>query len=392
MDRAVKSFRAARDEAISAFPEVEEKAKELRRIKENVLENINNYIDKVEIAVKRAHGHFHFAKDSDEANKIIANIVGSDKLVLKAKSITSEELLLNDYLEKNNNTVYETDLGEFIVQLLKSRPMHILAPAVNIPREKVKEIFSKLAGRDLPTDPTTLSKYAREFLRDKFFKADVGISGANAITSDTGTLFLIENEGNIRLATAAPRVHIALVGVEKILPTLTTGMLMLEVVMRYAGYLSTSYVSLISGPSKTGDIEKVKVYGAHGPEEFHVVMLDNGRIKASQDKDLREFLLCLRCGACMYECPVFSVTSGEWGYRYMGGIGVPWTAYVSGGLKKAAMTSYTCTMCGRCVRHCPMSINTPHLVQRVREDVKNAQYLPPFVTSMLEGLLDKGHL
>ena len=336
------------------------------------------------------HGNFHYAKDKEEALNVLRSITGTGKTIVKGKSITSEEIDMNENLEKWGNTVYETDLGEFIVQSLKSRPMHILAPAVNIPKEKVAELFSKIANKDLPPDPKKLTEFAREYLRDKFMEADIGISGANAITADTGSVFLFENEGNIRFATNAPDVHVVFAGIEKILPTLSDGFRLLEVVSRYAGYLAMTYVSIVSGPSKTGDIEKTIVYGAHGPREFHVILYDNGRRKVAEDPELAPILRCVRCGACMYECAIYPITTGYWGYKYMGGIGIPWTAYISGGLEKAAPMAFTCTLCGRCVDYCPMEIDTPEIVIKLREQLNKKGLIPPFIKSMVETVMKDG--
>ena len=177
---------------------------------------------------------------------------------------------------------------------------------------------------------------ARELLREKFFKADVGISGANVIAADTGALFLIENEGNIRLATSAPPIHIALIGMEKVVSNLGDAFKVAEVTWRYANYTVPAYVSMISGPSKTGDIEKVITYGAHGPKEFHVIFLDGGRIELAKNPILRQALYCLRCGGCLYECPVFGVTAGHFGDKYFAGIGAVWAAMLSDNREKGA--------------------------------------------------------
>lgn len=341
-------------------------------------------------AVEKNHGKAYYAETIDEALEIIRKIGGKGKTVVKAKSITSEELHINKYLEKWGNKVYETDLGEFIIQQIESRPMHILAPAVNISRERVAEIFSRIAGKELPPDIPKLVRFAREFLREKYFEADIGISGANAITADTGSVFLLENEGNIRFVTNAPPVHIAIVGIEKILPNLRDGMLLTEIVARYAGYTAMSYVSIISGPSKTGDIEKTVVYGAHGPEEFHVIFLDNGRKEAAKEEIIRQALRCVRCGVCMYECPVYAITTGYWGYIYMGGIGIPWTAYVAGGFTQAAPMAFTCIACNRCKIHCPMDIDTGEIVLRIREILREKNFDMPFlIRSMNRAIVDE---
>jgi len=206
----------------------------------------------------------------------------------------------------------------------------------------------------------------REFLREKYFTADVGISGANVVAADTGQIVIIENEGNVRLCTGAPPVHIVLVGIEKLVPSFLDSMKVAEVTWRYAQYASPSYVNIISGPSKTGDIEKVTTYGAHGPKEFYVIFVDNGRSEMLKDPTCRQALSCLRCGGCMYECPVFQVTAGHYGRTYLSGIGSVWTSFVDGGVEEAAPMLYTCLRCGRCVERCPMKIEVPTMVGELR--------------------------
>lgn len=388
--KAVKSFRENRDKALKQFPHVEEQRKILMEKKEQVLTHLDEMIDKFRTSAGRMGVKVHMAETVQQGQHIIAEIVGSKKLIVKGKSITSEELEINHILEETGNEVYETDLGEFIVQLLHGKPMHLLAPAVNVPKERVAQLFSELAGRVLPPDPSELTQFARDFLREKFFKADIGMSGANAVTADTGSIFLIENEGNIRFATNAPPVHIAVVGLEKILPTLADGNLLAEVAPRYAGYLAPSYISVISGPSKTGDIEKVIIWGVHGPREVHVVLLDNGRREVAKDPELRQMLYCIRCGACMYECAVYPIVSGHWGHTYMGGIGIPWTALIAGGWKVAAPMAYTCTLCGRCQEFCPMEIGTPEIVERLRQEMAKRGYLPDYVKEMAQRVVTSG--
>jgi L-lactate dehydrogenase complex protein LldG len=256
-------------------------------------------------------------------------------------------------------------MGELIVQLRGEGPMHILAPAVHVPKENVAKLFSKVMGKEVLPDIELEVAAAREFLRQRFVDADIGISGANIVSADTGSLLLIENEGNVRLATGLPSVHIAIVGIEKLVATLAESFKVAEVTWRYAGYAVPSYVNLISGPSKTGDIEKTTTYGAHGPKEMHVVFVDNGRSEVAKDPVLREALYCLRCGGCMYECPVFALVGGKFGYKYFIGYGAAWTAYVAS-LARAAPVAYTCLRCGRCIERCPMKIDTGSIVSHIR--------------------------
>jgi L-lactate dehydrogenase complex protein LldG len=318
-------------------------------------------------AVEDNKGKAYIARTVEDALKIVDSLVGTGKLIVKGKSMTGEEIGLREHLEEHGNEVYETDLGEFIIQKLGSRPMHILSPAIHVPKEDVAALFSKITGKELPADIGTLVATARNLLREQYFKADIGMSGANVVAAETGTLFIIENEGNIRLATGAPPVHIALIGMEKLVPTLGDAYKVAEVTWRYANYTVPSYVSLVSGPSKTGDIEKVTTYGAHGPGELHVIFLDGGRTRLAKHPRLMQALYCLRCGGCLYECPVFAVTAGHFGDKYFAGIGAVWAAIVNEDYAKAAAIAYTCLTCGRCRERCPVKIDVPEMVLELRK-------------------------
>jgi iron-sulfur cluster protein len=367
LSRAVKAYRANVDKALKEFPQTVKLAEEVRGIKENAIAHMEELVGQACKAIEANHGKAYIAKTADDALNIIGGLVGTGKLIVKAKSMTSEEICLREHLEEKGNEVYETDLGEFIVQKLGSRPMHILAPAVHVPKEDVAKLLSEITGEDLPADVEVLVATARKLLREKFFNADIGISGANVVAAETGSLFLIENEGNIRLATAVPPVHIALVGMEKLVPTLSEAWKVAEVTWRYANYTIPQYISVVSGPSCTGDIEKVTTYGAHGPREFHVIFLDGGRMELAKNPELSQLLYCLRCGGCLYECPVFGVTAGHFGDKYFAGIGAVWAAMISGDKEKAAALAYTCLTCGRCKVRCPMAIDVPEMVVELRK-------------------------
>lgn len=388
--RAIKSFRTNRDKAIQLYPEVEEKRRKLMEAKEYALTHLDDMIKMTMESFETMKGYAYYAKTVNDASKIFDEIIGSGKLIVKSKSITSEELDLNEHLEKQGNTVYETDLGEFIIQKLGIKPMHILTPAIHIPKEKVAELFSKIVNKKLPPNIELLVSVARKLLREKFFKADIGISGANAVSASTGSIFIVENEGNARFVTNAPPIYIALAGIEKIVPSLIDGMLLVEVVSRYASYYAPSFVSIISGPSKTGDIEKVQVYGVHGPKEVHLILLDNGRSKLAKDPLFRQVLYCIRCGSCLYECPVYALTAGYYGHKYFGGVGAIWTAFIAGGLEKAAPIAYTCTLCGRCVKACPMEIDVPKMILKLRKILSEKGYVPNYVKTMIKNILTTG--
>ncbi|MFC1871930.1 LUD domain-containing protein [Chloroflexota bacterium] len=363
LSRAIKSYRANVDKALTKFPHTIKLAEEVREIKEKAIGEMERLVEKAAESVVENHGKAYIARTAEDALNIIGGLMGEDKLIVKAKSMTGEEIELREYLEAQGHEVYETDLGEFILQKLGQKPMHILAPAVHVPKEDVARLFSEITGEDLPPeDIERLVMTARKLLREKYFQADIGMSGANVFAADTGTMFLIENEGNIRLATGAPPVHIALVGMEKLVPTLGDAYKVAEVTWRYANYTVPSYVSMVSGPSKTGDIEKVITYGAHGPGELHVIFLDAGRTELAKNPVLRQALYCLRCGGCLYECPVFGVTAGHFGDRYFAGIGAVWAALLTGNKEKGAAMAYTCLTCGRCKTRCPMKIDTPEMM------------------------------
>jgi iron-sulfur cluster protein len=369
LSRAVKSFRGNVKNALAKFPHTVALADEVLKIKEKAIPNMEKLARQAIASIEANKGKGYIARTAEEALEIIANLVGTKKLIVKGKSMTGEEIGLREHLEKIGNDVYETDLGEFIIQKLGDRPMHITSPSIHVPREDVARLFSKVMGQEIAPDSdiADMVAAAREYLRDKFFRADIGISGANAVAAETGTLFIIENEGNIRLSTSAPPVHIVLVGMEKLVPTLSDAFKVSEVTWRYANYTIPSYVSLISGPSKTGDIEKVTTYGAHGPKEFHVIFLDGGRTQLAKYPKLRQALYCLRCGGCLYECPVFAVTAGHFGDKYFAGLGAVWAAIVNQDKEKAASLAYTCLTCGRCRQRCPVKIDVPEMVIELRK-------------------------
>jgi iron-sulfur cluster protein len=367
VSRAVTSYRNNINEALKRFPHTIELAKEVRQIKINSVANMEQLAQKACESIEYNKGKAYIAKTIDDCLSIVDKLVGQNKLIVKGKSMTAEEIGLREHLEHKGHQVYETDLGEFIIQKLGSRPMHILSPAIHVPKEDVAKLFSELTGEKQPADNIEkLVEVAHDLLREKFIKADIGMTGANVVAADTGTLFLIENEGNIRLCTSLPRVHIAIVGMEKLVPTLQDAYKVSEVTWRYANYTVPGYVSLISSPSKTGDIEKVITYGAHGPKELHVIFLDGGRTQLAKNPILSQAMNCLRCGGCLYECPVFGLTAGHFGDKYFAANGAAWAATVSRNPEKAAAIAYSCLTCGRCKQRCPMGIDGAAMSIEVR--------------------------
>lgn len=366
LNRASESYRRNVAEALERFPHTVKLAEEVRAIKEKAISEMEALLGEAIEQFGKNHIKAFYAKDAEEAKEIISSLCKGASVIVKGKSLTAEEVGLREHLEGLGHEVYETDLGEFLIQLTGQKPMHVLSPAIHMTREEVSKVLSDYLGQEVPADIGKEVGVVRSFLREKFLKAEVGITGANVVVAKTGTLLQIENEGNVRLTSALPPVHITLVGLEKLVGELSDAIKVAEVTWRYANYTMPAYVTLISSPSKTGDIEKVTTFGAHGPKEVYVVFLDNGRSQMAKDPVFREALYCLRCGGCLYECPLFRLVAGNFGDRYFGGIGAIWTAFVTGGLREASPLAYSCLTCGRCKVRCPMKIDTPRMCLYLR--------------------------
>ena len=351
---------------LEKYPYVTELAKELRRAKEEVIRNLDYYVDKTIKSLEAIGARAYLARDGEEARSIISGIVGKGKVIVLGKTMVGAEIGLREYLTSIGNEVWETDLGEFLLQLTGDKPTHIVAPALHMTRERAAEVIKRKLGINVKADPSEIAQAARRFLRDKFFRADFGITGANAVAADTGAVLLIENEGNIRFTTVSPPVHIMLTGIEKIVPTLHHAMMEVLVQSAYAGLYPPTYVNLVAGPSSTADVEQTRVSPSHGPREVHVILLDNGRSKAAKDELLWEALLCIRCGRCHFHCPVYRALDGSWGESpYVGPMGVMWTAIVYG-IEKAGPHAMLCMHAGTCREACPMKINIPEIIQGIK--------------------------
>ena len=363
LDRVGSGFDVARRNAIEEVtPEAwEEWREEARNIKIHTLDHLDYYLELLHDNVTAAGGQVHFAADATEANAIVSHLARSRgvKVATKSKSMVSEELELNPVLESLGVDVYETDLGEYIIQLAGETPSHLVAPALHKSKEDVAELFTSKLGVPYDEDIVRMAATAREVLRDKFMEADLGISGANFVVAETGTLVIVTNEGNGRLCTSAPRMHIGITGMEKVIPSMQDLAIFLRLLPRSAtGQRISSYVSMITGPRREDDED--------GPEEFHLVLVDNGRSSMLRDPKLREALYCIRCGACLNICPVYQRVGGHsYGWVYPGPIGAVVTPMLTG-LKESKMLPQASSLCGACREACPVKINIPRMLLELR--------------------------
>ncbi len=333
-----------------------------RDVKSHALTNLDQYLEQAESQLLANGTKVHWAETAQDAQKLLEKIVLDHDIssVVKAKSMLSEELGINEHLEKLGVLVRETDLGEYIIQILGDRPSHIVGPAMHLSLEDCQRLFHEKFGTPLDGRPEILAAAAREALREDFLAADMGMSGGNFLVAETGTVALIENEGNIRLSTSLPRVHVALVGIEKIVPRLEDVSGFVQLTSRAAtGQPIGNFFSLIQGPKRNSDID--------GPEEVHVILVDNGRTRLLADDKAWESLRCVRCGACMNICPVYRQTGGHpYGWTYPGPIGAIIAPGMLG-LEEAMPLPYASTLCGACVDECPVRIPITELLLNWRE-------------------------
>ncbi len=357
-------FRSARNKASSEVDNWDDLRAAAREIKKETISNLDTYLLKLEENVKRAGGRVHWARNSDEASQIILGIAkdGDVKSVVKSKSMATEEIELNDSFQEAGIKVVETDLGEYIIQLAGDHPSHIIAPAIHKTKDDISKLFSEKFGIPYYEKPEDLTKFAREKLRSEFLGADMGVSGANFAVAETGTIVVVENEGNARMTTTVPRIHVALVGIEKLIPRYEDLSLFLTVLARSAtGQKSSTYVSFITGPKRSADID--------GPEEFHLVLLDNGRSGILASEVTRESLYCIRCGACLNNCPVYRQVGGHsYGWAYSGPIGAIITPQLKG-IDKAPELPFASSLCGACHDVCPVKIDFPKVLLELRKEV-----------------------
>lgn len=388
LERSEKAYVTAREKSMEGV-DFESSRSALREVKDSSILEINELFERFRKEAEGVGARVYTASDADEAKRLVLDIAAKKgaKNIAKAKSMLTEEIDLNDALIEAGINVTETDLGEWICQLAGERPSHFPIPAIHKTREDVAKLFRRATGEDVGNDIPELVEVARKHIRKAFLEADIGITGANIAIADTGTLVIVSNEGNARLVSSLPDVHIALVGYEKLLPTIDEAAAVIKLLPRCGtGQKITTYVSFITGPSRTSDIEKTLTLGCHGPKELHIIFVDNGRLAMANDPDFRQALNCIKCGSCLSMCPVYHSVGGHvFGHRYMGGIGAILTAFHAG-LAEAEDIAEICTTCGRCTTYCPVKMDIPGMVASLRKRFveKDGQ---PFAQRMILGVL-----
>ncbi len=360
--RATDTIRGKRAKVVDEMPDWQALRTAAQQIKKRTLRNLDSYLVQFEKACAEAGGKVHWARDADEANAIVVGIIQShnQKEVIKVKTMTSDETRLNHALEAAGISPYETDLADLIIQLGNDKPSHIVVPALHKNKSEIRQIFMEQMGlKELGHAPEDLAGAARNFLRERFLRVKVGFSGANFAVAETGSVCVVESEGNGRMCVTLPDVLITMFGVEKIVPTFDDLEVFLQLLPRSAtGERMNPYNSIWTGVTP-GD----------GPKEFHVILLDNGRTKVLADEESRETLHCIRCAACLNACPVYRQTGGHaYGSIYSGPIGAILTPQLQG-MQHSTTLPYASSLCGACYEVCPVKINIPEILIHLRRKI-----------------------
>jgi L-lactate dehydrogenase complex protein LldF len=350
--------------ATSTLDDYQDLRQHAHNVKKHTLDHLDHYLEELERNVEKRGGKVIWASTGEEAASFIQNLARERgvKLVVKSKSMTTEEIHLNDRLDLET---VETDLGEYIIQLAGEKPYHIIAPALHKTREQV----AKVLGQSADATPEELTAVARARLREKFLAAGIGITGANFLVADSGAVVIVENEGNARLSSSAPKIHIAVAGIEKMIPRAQDLAVFLKLLARSAtGQALSVYTSFISGPKREGEPD--------GPEEFYLVLLDNGRTKILADESKRQSLYCIRCGACLNACPVYRKIGGySYPWVYSGPIGKILTPQFMG-RDRDPWLPFASSLCGACAEVCPVKIEIPRILLELRREISAAHGKP----------------
>lgn len=364
LKRATTTFIERRREAITSVPDWEALRRRARQVKEHTINNLDYYLEQLTGKVEAHGGTVHWARTGEDVAKYIIDLARARGVsaVVKSKSMATEEIELNHALEAANIRPVETDLGEYIIQLAREKPSHIIVPAIHKTREQIADLFAEKLREGRPNEVAEITAMARKRLRNEFLSAPMGITGANFAIAETGSIVLVENEGNIRLSTQVPKIHVAVVGIEKVIPRFDDLSVFLRILPRSGtGQKQTAYVSFLNGPRRTASASGF---------EFHLVLMDNGRTRILADEQMRESLYCIRCGACLNVCPVYQKIGGQaYGWIYPGPIGAVISPQLQS-LKQSGDLPFASSLCGACREACPVDINLPDLLLALRAKAK----------------------
>jgi L-lactate dehydrogenase complex protein LldF len=367
LKRATTLFIDRRAEAITSVTDWEALRQRARQVKEHTINNLDYYLEHLVEKVEGHGGKVYWAKTGEDVSNYIIDLARSRnvKAAVKSKSMTTEEIELNHALEAANVRPIETDLGEYIIQLAHEKPSHIIVPAIHKTREQIYDLFAEKLGPGRPRSVAEITAIARQRLRSEFLSAEMGITGANFAVAETGTIVLVENEGNIRLSTQVPRIHVAVVGIEKVIPRFDDLSVFLRLLPRSGtGQKQTAYVSFLNGPRQRSEPSPKSDF------EFHLVLMDNGRTRILADEQMRESLYCIRCGACLNVCPVYQKIGGQaYGWIYPGPIGAVISPQLQS-MKQSGDLPFASSLCGACRDACPVAINLPDLLLALRGKAK----------------------
>jgi L-lactate dehydrogenase complex protein LldF len=364
VQQATGRFLGTRAQRVAELPQWEELRQAAHDLRMHTLLHLDHYLEQLERQVIAAGGEIHWASDAAQARASVLDIARKHAVrrAVKVKSMATEEIGLNQALQAAGIEVFETDLGEFIIQLAGTGPSHIIVPAVHLKKEEIAAVFKEKLGGDTPADAASLTAIARATLREKFLSAEMGISGANFLVAETGTLVIVTNEGNGRMCTSLPDLHVAVVGIDKVVPDWESLAVLLKLLARSAtGQKLSTYTSFITGPRRAE--------GEGGPKEFHLVLLDNGRTRILADPVGRETLKCIRCGCCLNVCPVYKQVGGfAYGWFISGPIGAVFAPQILG-MERAGQLPFASSLCGACAEVCPVKMPLPELLLHLRHRV-----------------------
>jgi iron-sulfur cluster protein len=388
-ETSYSNYMKRRNEVLKSI-DVNKLKEKLRKIREKSVEKLIDLKNLTEKNLEQQGIVVHEARNIIEARKILFSLIEKGEVIVKSKTNVGREIELNKFFEENKNEVFETDTGDFLVSVCEEEAVHPVTPAIHITTKRIVEAIERKFGVKLREDPKEIVQWIRNYIRERIFRAKVGITGANVISSE-GTIFIVENEGNISLVSRVPEKHIIVSSIDKIVESNEEAMTICKALAVFGTANSNvAYVNAIGGPSNTADIQKEIVYGAQGAREVHLILVDNGRCRLL-NSNLKEALYCIGCGACLYSCPVYrSLLKNYGGKTYYGGIGLIRSSSFED-IIEISQKAFYCTTCGACKEICPVGIDVPKLIRELRANLTKNDINTEVNKKMIENLESFGN-